>query len=599
MTTTTPVNKQAFKDIDLDITHYDTDELLTMFNLRDPSEDDIMSATTRLINKAVNDRLPKVAAFFQQAQDALLDELDKQSPPEDTAPSEADAEEDQDPDQPAQDQNQAEDPEDEATDDTDTGKKGSDQLGQWWRNEYLKQADKVQADKPADRNNKIQVLQGNRHMPTKREKLGINETFQVPVTQGTLNPNLKNTVTRLVNIDSQYRQIITPYSENPLGPASPTSYTFDLTENLTNVLSIKLNSIQIPYTWYSIDVSSGTNVLFYRVVTTPPAAPNSYTTYTVPPGNYTPLQLCNYMRNDSPDSAFRNPPITPVPIFDISFNPINGKMSIANVSTASDKYEILFFDPTYHIPLTTDGPPSTTPPDVNNAIGASKVNSNLGWLMGYRGTNIPAVAGVSSNTIIYQFEYTTTPPPYTYVTAEALADTYGPKYLILVLDDYNQNHLNKGLVTIAANDTKLSIPSYFTPGTNTDPLYFVSGGIPVICDASNNPTYVQSNPRNLTQAQLFTINTILQDRNNTTIDRYTGPTTTDVLALIPVKTYSLLPGQPYIEFGSALQTNERVYFGPVNIERMKVQLIDDKGNILNMHGNDWSFTIVSTHLYEY
>jgi hypothetical protein len=274
-------------------------------------------------------------------------------------------------------------------------------------------------------------------------------------------------------------------------------------------------------------------------------------------------------------------------------------MSIANVSTTNTNYEILFFDPTYHIPLTTDGPPSTTPPDVNNAIGASKVNSNLGWLMGYRGTNIPAVAAVSSNTIIYQFDYT--PPSYTYVTAEALADTYGPKYLILVLDDYNQNHLNKGLVTIAANDTKLSIPSYFTPGANIalPSSYFVSGGIPVICDASNNPTYVQSNPRNLTQAQLFTINTILQDRNNTTIDRYTGPTTTDVLALIPVKTYSLLPGQPYIEFGSALQTNERIYFGPVNIERMKVQLIDDKGNILNMHGNDWSFTIVSTHLYEY
>jgi len=580
---TTPVNKQAFKDIDLDITHYETDELLTMFNLRDPTEDDIMSATNRLINKANADRLPKVVAFFQQAQDALLDELDKQSPPEeDTAPEEAEEEtEDQDQDQ--------EDPTQE-----DPEKKGSDQLGQWWRNEYLKQADKVQADKPADRKNKIQVLQGNQHMPTKREKLGINDTFQVPVTQGTLNPNLKNTVTRLVNIDSQYRQIITPYSENPLGPASPTNYTFDLTENLTNVLSIKLNSIQIPYTWYSIDVTSGTNVLFYRAVTTPPVVPNSYTPYIVPPGNYTPLQLCNYMRNDSSDPAFKYH--APTATFDISFNPINGKIKIANVKS-TDKYEILFFDPAYNVPMDTSGLSPTQITEINDAMVASKVNSNLGWLMGYRGTNITAVAAVSSNTLIYQFDYI--PSPYTYVTAEALADTYGPKYLILVLDDYNQNHLNKGLVTIAANDTKLSIPSYFTPGTNTDPLYFVSGGIPVICDASNNPTYVQSNPRNLTQAQLFTINTILQDRNNTTIDRYTGPTTTDVLALIPVKTYSLLPGQPYIEFGSSLQTNERIYFGPVNIERMKVQLIDDKGNILNMHGNDWSFTIVSTHLYEY
>ena len=54
---------QAFKGIDLDITHYDTDELLTMLNLTDPTEDDIIRATDRLINKANADRLPKVAAF--------------------------------------------------------------------------------------------------------------------------------------------------------------------------------------------------------------------------------------------------------------------------------------------------------------------------------------------------------------------------------------------------------------------------------------------------------------------------------------------------------------------------------------------------------
>jgi hypothetical protein len=222
--------------------------------------------------------------------------------------------------------------------------------------------------------------------------------------------------------------------------------------------------------------------------------------------------------------------------------------------------------------------------EINDAIAESKVNSNLGWLMGYRGNNqsVPVVP----NTLIYTIPAYTTPTS-GIVTAEALADTYGPKYILLVLDDYNQNHLNKGLVTIATNDTRLSLPSYFNPG------------IAVSCDASGNPTYVQSAPRQLTQAQLYSINAINQNRNNTTVDRYTGPTTTDVLALIPVKTYSLQSGQPYTEFGSSMQINERVYFGPVNIERMKVQLVDDKGNILNLHGNDWCFTLATTHLYEY
>ena len=570
----TPIKKQSIQDIDLDITHYDTDELLAMLNLRDPSEDDIINATNRLINKANADRLPKVADFFQQAQDTLLDELDKQDPPQaDLVPAAQQEDPDADQEDPDPDADQDQDqedpdadpaPEDTATDDT---KSSSNQLGQWWRNEYLKQADKVQADKTTDRKNKIQVLQGNRHMPTKREKLGVNETYQVPVVQGTLNPNLKNTINRLVNIDSQYRQIITPNSENPLGPASPTNYTLDLTENLTNVLSIKLNSIQIPFSWYAIDITSGTNVLFYRKIVDP-----SYTPFVVEPGNYTPAQLQAYMNPTLP-STFST-------IFNVSFNAINGKMSIATQSTIAVPYEILFFDPTYQIPLSTSPPPSS---EVNDAIAASKVNSNLGWLMGYRGTiQVPVVP----NKLIYTIPAYTTLPSGT-ITAEALADTYGPKYILLVLDDYNQNHLNKGLVTIATNDTRLSLPSYFNPG------------IAVSCDASGNPTYVQSAPRQLTQAQLYSINAINQNRNNTTVDRYTGPTTTDVLALIPVKTYSLQSGQPYTEFGSSLQINERVYFGPVNIERMKVQLVDDKGNILNLHGNDWCFTLATTHLYEY
>jgi hypothetical protein len=569
---TTPSKTQAFKNIDLDITHYDTDELLAMLNLRDPTEDDIVTATNRLINKANADRLPNVAAFFQDAQDTLLDELDKQSPPD---PPEEQEEKDPGQEDPDQEEDPDQDPQ-EAQDLDQEDNTNADQLGQWWRNQYLKQDDKVQASKPADRKNKIQLLQGNRHMPTKREKLGVNETYQVPVTQGTLNPNLKNTVTRIVNLDSQYRQIITPNSENPLGPASPTNYTIDLTENLTNVLSIKLNSVQIPYAWYALDYTSGTNVLFYKLTTD-----SSYTPFVVPPGNYTPSQLQAYMASVAPFNGS---------LFTIAYNANSGKMTITNATATA--YDVLFFDPTYHIPVT----PALMTPEINDAIAASKLNSNLGWLMGFRGTNqVPPVP----NQLLYTIPANTLPN--NAIVSEALADTYGPKYLILVLDDYNQNHLNKGLVNIATADTKLSLPSYFTPGANAalPPSYFVSGAIPVICDASNNPFYVQSSPRKLTQAQIYTINTIQQDRNNTTLDRYTGPTTTDVLALIPVKTYSLLPGQPYIEFGSSLQTNERIYFGPVNIERMKIQLMDDKGNILNMHGNDWSFTIVSTHLYEY
>jgi len=48
-----------------------------------------------------------------------------------------------------------------------------------------------------------------------------------------------------------------------------------------------------------------------------------------------------------------------------------------------------------------------------------------------------------------------------------------------------------------------------------------------------------------------------------------------------------------------LQSNNRTYFGPVNINRMRIRLTDDKGNLINLNNMDWSFSMKSTNLYQY
>ena len=58
-------------------------------------------------------------------------------------------------------------------------------------------------------------------------------------------------------------------------------------------------------------------------------------------------------------------------------------------------------------------------------------------------------------------------------------------------------------------------------------------------------------------------------------------------------------GETYVEFGGTLQDHKRTYFGPVNIERFRVKLMDDKGNVVNLNGADWSFTLISDNLYQY
>ena len=106
-------------------------------------------------------------------------------------------------------------------------------------------------------------------------------------------------------------------------------------------------------------------------------------------------------------------------------------------------------------------------------------------------------------------------------------------------------------------------------------------------------------PRTLTQSQIYTINQINANNNNNTNYRVKAPTNNDVLAIISVSTVGTLTGQIKIDNGSALQLNTRVYFGPVNIERLRIKLVNDKGNVVNLNGSDWCFTLICECLYQY
>ena len=141
-------------------------------------------------------------------------------------------------------------------------------------------------------------------------------------------------------------------------------------------------------------------------------------------------------------------------------------------------------------------------------------------------------------------------------------------------------------MNIVDTTTKLNVPSYYNAKD-------------ISCNENESqPFMVRSAPRTLTQAQLYTVNEIITNKKKNT-NRTSGPTTTDVLAIIPIQLVTTFRPGPYVQFGQALQANIRTYFGPVNIERLRVRLIDDKGNLVNLHDNDWSFTMVVEELYQY
>jgi len=177
-------------------------------------------------------------------------------------------------------------------------------------------------------------------------------------------------------------------------------------------------------------------------------------------------------------------------------------------------------------------------------------------------------------------------------------------YLLLVLDDYTQSHINDGLITITQSSTDVPLNSYSVrntalkclPSNNTNPANPAN-------PAAGQYVQNQQDPKtqnNLTSKQVYSLNQILNARNalpQSPFQTTYGPNMQDIFGIIPLKTAGLQIGQSYIEFGGTLQNQDRTFFGPVNIKRLTVRLLTDKGVILNLNNANWSFSLVVQQLY--
>jgi hypothetical protein len=176
--------------------------------------------------------------------------------------------------------------------------------------------------------------------------------------------------------------------------------------------------------------------------------------------------------------------------------------------------------------------------------------------------------------------------------APAVLNLNGPKYLILVLEDYNQNHVNNGLVSISQPQQTFKMPSYYS----TD--------MPYVCEQTTDgvktaQVVLPTMPRLLTRPQLYTINEINRNRATNTNLMAKAPTSANILTIIPIKNSGVSTGKLLVDFSGSLQEGMRTYFGPVNIERMGVKLLDDRGLVVNLNGGDWCVTLICECLYQY
>ena len=293
--------------------------------------------------------------------------------------------------------------------------------------------------------------------------------------QGDINPLNKRTLRQNINIDTRFR-------ENYYATQS-TNFHLDLPIRLTQVVSLQLSALEMPTSFYAISAVFGNNFFVLQIVG------EVALLVTIPDGNYNYLSLQNYINNFLTTQTI------------VAYQTIQ---FLADINTpggtgsgGSGKMVV-----GYSVPSTTDFVINFQTDRYGNEDRQTPLPLKLGWLMGFR-------EGYYENNVAY--------------VSEGVIDLTGPKYIYLVVDDFN-NSVNDGFYG-----------AFTSSVLNKNILARIS------LQGSVFSTFTQNN-----------------------------------LVLI---------------------TTSRQYFGPVDIQKIQVQLLDEYGRILNLNNMDYSFCLTFQTIY--
>ena len=348
--------------------------------------------------------------------------------------------------------------------------------------------------------------------------------------KGDKNPVFKNDFNTLVNIDSSFKDTTSD---------STTNFLSTLTYALSNVIEYSVYSIEIPYSWYFFSSSYGNTIMLVDDIT-----------ITLPNGNYTIDNLLSTLNDLLSLNSFN---------LVLTVNTVNNYITIENTGTVD--YTIIFYD-------------------ISNPIFSNSLsNVNLGWNLGFKIKKKKSLLVVSAN-------------------SNTVADSgyyiYGPKYLLLRVNEFAINRSPSNLIGTMHKDVKCDYPSYLSRD-----LQRVQAGD----NATSFQVVDNEFPKRLTKAKLYTINSILENRKSnsnplkTTIDN-----STDILIKIPIPNQEDIlnsPNKVFCETGGFLTNFKREFFGKVNILKIKTELLDDKGRVLDLNNQDWSYTLLINHIYQF
>jgi hypothetical protein len=238
------------------------------------------------------------------------------------------------------------------------------------------------------------------HMIQQDKNTPFASSFPNEFYPGTINPLKKTTTRKYLNIDTRFRS-------NYYGTPS-TNFFVSLPIELSNVLSIQLTAIEVPLNFYVVSKLTGNN--FFTIIVN-----GESTVVTIPDGNYNIKGILNVMN----EAMYK---------FD---NQFKGIIFQDNISNGNGTGQIVVgINESY---ITGNFQPPITSISIDfqaNKLGVQDRNTPLplkfGWLLGFRN-------GYYENSLVY--------------ISEGIPDLTGPKYIYLVVDDFN-NNVNNGFYSI-------------------------------------------------------------------------------------------------------------------------------------------------------
>lgn len=211
-------------NINLDVEDYTDNELLDIAEISQEASSEIIDDKfTLLIKQNLNDKNYKLAQFFHDAKEKILDNLTKK----------------------------------EENDNIDNNNQSED----WLMNQYRDPVNEIQKSKITDRRHTTNIFDGNARQVMSQKQLGINNNYPVNFIQDTLNPTLKQVVKRYISINSSQRYNSIPFINSLSSKNSSSNFTINLNNPINNVVSMKIESFNIPNTIYTFDPLYGNNVM--------------------------------------------------------------------------------------------------------------------------------------------------------------------------------------------------------------------------------------------------------------------------------------------------------------------------------------------------